>query len=106
MRCPICSFELSLTDSFYRILMRQKGSNLKCSNCRWLLWVPIRGDPVPVPIPVVTSKNFKQEGNMPPRYVLIRYKRNRNHRGEETVPEEKAIVELKKLPRNFRPKLE
>jgi len=52
---------------------------------------------------------------MPVEEWLVKWKKNRNHRGEEILPKKKAItlaeekkalgfkVKLKKLPRNYQP---
>lgn len=49
-KCPVCKFDFSV--NFDKQETKQGGKNDYCPQCGWLLWVPIRGDPMPIPIPL------------------------------------------------------
>jgi hypothetical protein len=53
VKCPICGFWFWV--EFSDIEKDQGGKNEFCIRCRWLLWIPIRGDPIPVPTPVICT---------------------------------------------------
>jgi len=46
--CPMC--ESKLVIKFEEEELFQKGKNIKCPYCNYLLWIPLRGKPHPVPV--------------------------------------------------------
>jgi len=56
MRCPICNYNFSVEFvEFSENEISQGGKNESCPWCEWLLWIPIKGEPSLVPIPVILS---------------------------------------------------
>jgi len=46
--CPMCGTKMSI--KFDKAEFFQKGKNIKCPCCHYLLWIPIKGKPHSVPI--------------------------------------------------------
>lgn len=46
--CPVCNEKINL--KFDKIEINQKGKNICCPFCNYCLWIPLEGDPQPVPL--------------------------------------------------------
>ncbi len=64
VKCPVCENKEEFFLEFFTIEIQQGGKNIYCPYCHWLLWVPINGNPHPVPLNPhhrrTTQKNFRQ----------------------------------------------
>jgi hypothetical protein len=48
INCPICDCDLLV--NFNKVEINQGGKNDICPACQMAIWIPIRGDPEPVPL--------------------------------------------------------
>ena len=50
VKCPVCENKKEFSVEFSNVEINQGGTNFFCPYCNWLLWVPVVGNPHPVPL--------------------------------------------------------
>ncbi len=64
VKCPVCENKKEFFVEFSDVEINQGGKNIFCPHCNWLLWVPVVGNPHPVPLNPLQYKTTKTEINL------------------------------------------
>ena len=64
VKCPVCENKEEFSVNFSDVEINQGGANIFCPHCNWLLWVPVVGNPHPVPLNPLQYKTTKTEINL------------------------------------------